>query len=163
MADLRILLTKAKEVLSSENNMVIVNAPVMVCGDIHGQFHDLKELFLIGGDVPNTSYLFMGDYVDRGHHSVEVVCYLLALKVRYPTRITLLRGNHESRTTSMAYGFYDECCKKYGNIDAWNLFTEVFDCLPLTALVDNSYFCLHGGLSPSIDSIDQLRNIERFK
>lgn len=74
--------------------MVIVKAPVMVCGDVHGQFYDLQELFLIGGDVPGTSYLFMGDYVDRGHHSVEVISYLLALKVRYPTRITLLRGNH---------------------------------------------------------------------
>ena len=106
---------KAKEILVKESNVQNVRAPVTVCGDIHGQFHDLQELFKIGGQCPvplfnkDTNYLFMGDYVDRGYHSVECVSLLVALKVRYPTRITILRGNHESRQITQVYGFYDEC------------------------------------------------------
>jgi len=101
------LCEKAKEILMEESNVQPVRAPVIVCGDIHGQFHDLMELFKIGGKVPDTNYLFMGDYVDRGHHSVETVTLLLSLKVRFRDRITLLRGNHESRQITQVYGFYD--------------------------------------------------------
>ena len=95
--ELKALCEHVKEILVEESNVQPVNSPVTVCGDIHGQFQDLLELFRIGGNCPDTNYLFMGDYVDRGYHSVETVSLLVALKVRYRDRITILRGNHESR------------------------------------------------------------------
>jgi serine/threonine-protein phosphatase 2A catalytic subunit len=96
-AQVKALCEKAKEILAEESNVQPVRSPVTICGDIHGQFQDLLELFRIGGTSPDTNYLFMGDYVDRGYHSVETVSLLVALKVRFRDRITILRGNHESR------------------------------------------------------------------
>ncbi|KAI2813148.1 hypothetical protein CBS115989_9725 [Aspergillus niger] len=159
--DIERLCNQAREVVQDESNVQPVSSPVTVCGDIHGQYHDLIELFRISGPCPDTNYLFMGDYVDRGYHSVESVSLLVALKVRYPKRITILRGNHESRQITQVYGFYDECLRKYGNARVWTLFTDLFDYLPLTALIDNRIFCLHGGLSPSIDTLDNIRSLDR--
>ena len=105
----------------------------------------------------------MGDYVDRGYYSVECVTYLICLKVRYPTRIHLTRGNHESRQITQVYGFYDECLRKYGNSNVWKYFTDLFDYLPLTAVVENQIFCLHGGLSPSIENLDNIRKLDRIQ
>jgi serine/threonine-protein phosphatase 4 catalytic subunit len=143
-----------------------------LCGDIHGQFHDLIQLFKEGGECPDTAYVFMGivrrdkflilgDFVDRGFHSVETFLLLLALKVRYPDRMTLIRGNHESRQITTVYGFYDECVRKYGSASVWRYCTEVFDYLALTAVVDGKVLCVHGGLSPSITDLDQVRLIDR--
>ena len=94
---------QAREILKEESNVQPVKCPVTVCGDVHGQFHDLQELFKIGGRCPDTNYLFMGDYVDRGYYSVETVSLLVALKVRYKERVTILRGNHESRQITQVY------------------------------------------------------------
>lgn len=103
----------------------------------------------------------MGDFVDRGYYSVETFLLLLALKVRYPDRITLIRGNHESRQITQVYGFYDECLRKYGSPDVWRYCTEIFDYLSLSAIIDGKIFCVHGGLSPSIQYLDQIRTIDR--
>ncbi|KAL5188131.1 Serine/threonine-protein phosphatase PP2A catalytic subunit [Glycine soja] len=159
----RVLCDKAKEILMEESNVQPVKSPVTICGDIHGQFHDLAELFRIGGKCPDTNYLFMGDYVDRGYYSVETVTLLVALKVRYRQRITILRGNHESRQITQVYGFYDECLRKYGSANVWKIFTDLFDYFPLTALVESEIFCLHGGLSPSIETLDNIRNFDRVQ
>ncbi|RAH63506.1 serine/threonine-protein phosphatase PP2A catalytic subunit [Aspergillus piperis CBS 112811] len=161
--EVRILCDKAKEVVQPESNVQPVTCPVTICGDIHGQFHDLIELFLIGGPCPDTNYLFMGDYVDRGYHSVETVSLLVALKIRYPRRITILRGNHESRQITQVYGFYDECLRKYGSANVWQYFTDLFDYFPVTALVEKNIFCLHGGLSPSIDTLDNISALDRMQ
>ena len=157
------LCDKAREILTTESNVQPVNAPVTVCGDVHGQFHDLIELFRIGGRCPDTNYLFMGDYVDRGYYSVETVTLLVSLKVRYNDRIFITRGNHESRQITQVYGFYDECVRKYGTANVWKYFTDLFDYLPLTCLVENQILALHGGLSPSIDSLDQVRALDRVQ
>uniref|UniRef100_A0A804RAQ2 Serine/threonine-protein phosphatase n=3 Tax=Zea mays TaxID=4577 RepID=A0A804RAQ2_MAIZE len=161
--EVKALCEKAKEILMEESNVQPVKSPVTICGDIHGQFHDLVELFRIGGKCPDTNYLFMGDYVDRGYYSVETVTMLVALKVRYPHRITILRGNHESRQITQVYGFYDECLRKYGNANVWKTFTDLFDYFPLTALVESEIFCLHGGLSPSIENLDSVRSLDRVQ
>ena len=160
-SEVKLLCGKAMEILVEESNVQRIDSPVTICGDIHGQFFDLLELFKIGGDCPDTNYLFMGDFVDRGFYSVETFLLLLALKVRYPDRIYLIRGNHESRQITQVYGFYDECLRKYGNANVWKYLTDLFDYLPLTAVVENQIFCLHGGLSPSLDTLDMIRDIDR--
>lgn len=154
---------KAQELLVEESNVQLVQTPVTICGDIHGQFHDLLTLFREGGECPFTNYLFLGDFVDRGFYSLESFLMLLCLKVRYPDRITLIRGNHESRQITTAYGFYDECLRKYGSASVWRLCCGVFDYLSLSALVGGpgGVFCVHGGLSPAIDTLDQIRLIDR--
>ena len=159
--EVKLLCEKAKELFIEESNVQCIDAPITVCGDIHGQFDDLTELFNKGGKCPETNYLFMGDFVDRGFNSVETFLLLLALKVRYPDRITLIRGNHETRQITQVYGFYDECMRKYGSINVWRYCTEIFDYLPISAIIDVKIFCIHGGLSPTIDTIDEIRNIDR--
>lgn len=162
-SEIKVICEKAQEVLSKESNVPVVRAPVTVCGDIHGQFHDLIELFRIGGSCPDTNYLFMGDYVDRGYHSVECFTLLIVLKIRFPDRITITRGNHESRQITQVYGFYDECLRKYQNAQVWTYFTDLFDYLPLAAVVENKIFCLHGGLSPALETLDHIRKVDRFQ
>ncbi|KAI0318890.1 Metallo-dependent phosphatase-like protein [Amylostereum chailletii] len=142
---LREICEKTKEVLMRESNVVHVSAPVTVVGDIHGQFYDLIEIFRIGGYAPNTNYLFLGDYVDRGLFSIETISLLTCLKLRYPDRVQLIRGNHESRAVTQSYGFYTECVRKYGSSRVWTYFTDMFDFLTLSVVIDDKIFCVHGG------------------
>lgn len=159
--EMKQLCSMVKDILIEESNVQPVKSPVTVCGDIHGQFHDLLELFKRGGEVPTTNYIFMGDFVDRGYNSLETLTFLLLLKARYPAHITLLRGNHESRQITQIYGFYDECQRKYGNGNVWKYATEVFDCFNVAALIDGRVLCVHGGLSPEVRTIDQIRTLNR--
>lgn len=149
-----------------ESNVVHVQAPVTVVGDIHGQFFDLIEIFKIGGWCPDTNYLFLGemhhlgidgskltcigDYVDRGMFSVETISLLVCLKLRYPHRVHLIRGNHESRGVTQSYGFYTECSRKYGNANVWHYFTDMFDFLTLSVVINDQIFCVHGGKKSSL-------------
>ncbi|KAF8461399.1 serine/threonine-protein phosphatase 4 catalytic subunit [Kalaharituber pfeilii] len=154
---------KTKELLMKESNVVHIRSPVTVVGDIHGQFWDMLEIFKIGGPCPDTNYLFLGDYVDRGLFSVETISLLVCYKLRWPNRVHLIRGNHESRGVTQSYGFYTECHRKYGNANVWHYFTDMFDFLTLSVVINNDIFCVHGGLSPSIHSIDQIKVIDRFR
>lgn len=159
--DMRRLCDYVMDILMEESNVQPIASPVTICGDIHGQFYDLLELFRTSGEVPNTNYVFLGDFVDRGNYSLESLTYLMLLKARYPDKMTLLRGNHETRQITQVYGFYDECLNKYGNVNVWRACTRVFDLLSVAALIDNSILCVHGGLSPEVPTIDQIRTIDR--
>ncbi|OAR01350.1 hypothetical protein LLEC1_06745 [Akanthomyces lecanii] len=249
------LCEKVKEILMEESNIQPVCTPVTVCGDIHGQFYDLLELFRVAGGMPGennvqppktsttvitsqdieppeitnpkllkklkststetidrdaveeadasteaaagsaainstvpssqsaqTRFIFLGDFVDRGYFSLETFTLLMCLKAksvastgafvalilqanlfqhRYPERIVLVRGNHESRQITQVYGFYEECQQKYGNASVWKACCHVFDFLVLAAIVDGEVLCVHGGLSPEIRTIDQIRVVAR--
>jgi len=155
------LCEKAQEILLEESNVQNISSPVTVCGDIHGQFFDLLELFKTGGDITHTNYIFMGDYVDRGYHSLETLTLLLIYKIKYPFKITLLRGNHESRYISGVYGFYEECVRKYGNAKAWKCANQVFDMMGIAALIDGTILCVHGGISPLLPTLDRYRHLDR--
>lgn len=160
------LCCKAIEIFINEPNVHRIQTPISVVGDIHGQLHDLLELFRVSGQVPDTSYLFLGDYVDRGQYSVPTICLLSCLKIRYPDRVTLLRGNHECRQITQVYGFYSECCMRYGQEQGtavWKSFTDMFDYLPIAATIDGNIFCTHGGLSPTLPTLHQIQSIQRFQ
>ncbi|AQK92801.1 Serine/threonine-protein phosphatase [Zea mays] len=159
-AEIRQLCVDGKRVLLSQPNLLRIHAPVKICGDIHGQFVDLLRLFDLGGYPPASTYVFLGDYVDRGKQSLETICLLLAYKIRYPEKIFLLRGNHEDAKINRVYGFYDECKRRF-NVRLWKIFSDCFNCLPIAALIDDKILCMHGGLSPEWTSLDQIKDIER--
>jgi diadenosine tetraphosphatase ApaH/serine/threonine PP2A family protein phosphatase len=158
---LRELVFRWMEILKTEPNVLQLTSPITICGDIHGQLFDLFNLFKISGGAPTTKYLFLGDYVDRGHHSVLTIAYLVYLKVKYPDRIYLLRGNHECLDLGTAYTFRNECADTYGHYGIFRLFNTAFEFLPLCAVVDRQIFCVHGGISPKATLVSKIDVLHR--
>jgi serine/threonine-protein phosphatase PP1 catalytic subunit len=158
--DVEWLCEQILQLFLSEPSVLDLTGPIHVCGDIHGQFWDLIRVFTASDIGPDSRYLFLGDYVDRGPQSLEVVCLLFAMKLRAPTNIFLLRGNHESREMTECFGFAAECADKLAG-RSYELFLSVFECMPIVAIVNQRIFCVHGGLSPATYSIQSIREIER--
>jgi len=159
-SEIQALVTKAREVFLSQPILLELEAPLKICGDIHGQYYDLLRLFDYGGFPPEANYLFLGDYVDRGKQSLETICLLLAYKVKYPENFFLLRGNHECSSINRLYGFYDECKRRY-NFKIWKMFGDCFNCFPVAAIIDDKIICMHGGLSPDLTNLEQITRIMR--
>jgi serine/threonine-protein phosphatase PP1 catalytic subunit len=158
--ELKFLINKSKEIFLNQAILLDLGPDLIICGDIHGQFYDLLNLFEIGGYPPEKNYLFLGDYVDRGKQSIETISLLFAYKIKYPENFFLLRGNHECSSVNRIYGFFDECKRRY-NIKLWKSFIDCFNCLPIAAVIDDSIFCCHGGLSPELIFVNQIKNIIR--
>lgn len=148
-------------ILKAQPSLLRLDAPLTIVGDLHGNIRDLLRIFLTAKLPPATSYLFLGDYVDRGEYSVEVFVLLLALLAKYQDRVFLLRGNHEFRDICANYGFRDEILTLYQNDTLFTKFLSVMDVLPIAAVVNNSIFCVHGGLSPALTNLSQIEEIQR--
>lgn len=155
------IITAATIVLSREPNCLYLEDPIAIIGDLHGQFDDLLYILNLLEHEKNMRILFLGDYVDRGTNSLEVMLTLLALKVTHPDRIFLLRGNHETRYATQIYGFRQELIERLVGEDVYQSFMHVFDMLPLAAVVNKNFFCVHGGISPHLTKIEHLQFLER--
>jgi len=150
----------SREVFMSQPMLLEVECPVNICGDTHGQYHDVLRLFEMGGFPPSANYLFLGDYVDRAKQSIETIALLLCYKIRYPRTFFLLRGNHECSALNRIYGFFDECKRRY-SVKLWRIFGDCFNCMPVTAIVADRIICMHGGLSPDLEQLGQIARMER--
>lgn len=158
--EIKFLIDKSLPIMKEQKMLVELEAPLHVCGDIHGQYYDLLRIFEHCGYPGEYNYLFLGDYVDRGKQSLETVCLLLCYKIKFPEKVTLLRGNHESSVTNRIYGFYDECKRRY-NVRIWRSFTDLFNWLPVAAIIDEKILCMHGGLSPDLKNLQNITDISR--
>jgi len=159
------LADECQKVLEEQPMVLRVDAPVKVFGDIHGQYQDLMRFFDLWGipsehgDIECYDYVFLGDYVDRGNHSLETICLLMALKVKFPEKIHMLRGNHEDKWINNAFGFAEECSQRLGEDPSepdsvFNKINELFDWLPLSAVIEDKIICLHGGIGSTLVSVD---------
>ena len=163
-SEMKYLCHTVRQIFLDQPMLLELEAPLKICGDIHGQFMDLLRLFDFGGFPPNSNYLFLGDYIDRGKQSLETICLLFSYKVKYRENFFLLRGNHESESITRHYGFYDEC-KRRSTVKIYRTFCDCFDCMPVVAIIDDRIFCCHGGISKELlegpHTMDNIRRIER--
>jgi len=157
---IEMLCHKVRVVFAQQPMLLELDAPMKVAGDIHGQYYDLLRLFEYGGSPRNVNYLFLGDYVDRGKNSIETVVLLLAYKAKFSENFFLLRGNHECASINRLYGFFDECKRRY-SIKLWKTFGDTFNYMPVSAIIDDRFFCTHGGLSPELRDWEQIRALQR--
>ncbi|CAJ1027425.1 Calcineurin-like phosphoesterase, putative [Leishmania lindenbergi] len=161
-ADALAIITKCALIWRDEPNVLHLDDPVVITGDIHGQFFDLLNLLSMGGDPSQQKYIFLGDYVDRGCFGMEVILLLMCYKICYPSTIVMLRGNHESRHLTAYFNFKREVLYKY-SIAVYNAMMSAFDCLPLACILNNRFLCVHGGLSPELKRISDISAIHRFR
>ncbi|PQP92610.1 serine/threonine-protein phosphatase PP1 isozyme 4-like [Prunus yedoensis var. nudiflora] len=159
-SEIRQLCLYSSRIFLKQPNLLELDAPMKICGNVHGQYSDLLRTFELWGSPSSANYLFLGGYVDYGRQSLETMCLLLAYKIKYPENFFLLRGNHECAPINRIYGFYDECKRRF-NVRLWKAFIDMFNCLPVAALVDDKIFCVHGGISPHLENLDQIRNLPR--
>ncbi|KAK2195117.1 bifunctional Serine-threonine-specific protein phosphatase-bis(5-nucleosyl)-tetraphosphatase/Metallo-dependent phosphatase-like/Calcineurin-like phosphoesterase domain [Babesia duncani] len=154
------IIRRARIILENEPNVLHLQEPLNVVGDIHGQFYDLLKILNLGNCPSTHAYLFLGDYVDRGSFGVEVVLLLYAIKINYPETFNLIRGNHESRQLTSFFNFKTECKVKF-DLEVYEEFLSSFHALPIAAIVNNRYLLVHGGISPNFKRLQQLDNINR--
>ena len=154
------IIDKSYEIFKKEESLLKIQAPLYICGDIHGQYYDLLRVFDILKYPPQSTFLFLGDYVDRGKQSLECLLLLLCLKIQYPDKIFLLRGNHECEALNKMYGFFDEC-KRRLSIKCFKKITNLFNMMPISALINENILCMHGGLSKDLQNIEQINKILR--
>ena len=159
-AEITAICTAVRETFLSQPALLELSAPVKIVGDVHGQYTDLIRMFEMCGFPPNANFLFLGDYVDRGKQSLETILLLFCYKLKFPENFFLLRGNHECANVTRVYGFYDEC-KRRCNIKIWKTFVDTFNTLPIASIVASKIFCVHGGLSPALKHMDDIRHIAR--
>ena len=158
--EVQYIINKSLTIIKNQPILLELEPPIKICGDIHGQFYDLLEIFDFQGFPPDSNYLFLGNYVDFGNQGIEVLCMLLCYKIKFPENFFLLRGNHESSSLNRIYGFFDECKVKF-NINIWKSFLNLFNFLPVAAIIDDKIFCVHGGLSPELKKIENIQNLKR--
>lgn len=158
------LTATAREVFQDEPMLLELNAPVHIVGDIHGQYKDLHQIFAAIGLPDRKNYLFLGDYIDRGDRQLETICCLLAWKINYPKKLRMIRGNHETRNINGIYGFSSDLNSRFDSEEApilWSAFNEMFDYMPISALINKKILCMHGGVGPTLNNLDQIRSIQR--
>jgi serine/threonine-protein phosphatase 2B catalytic subunit len=155
------LIQEAGKLLKKEPNILYLSDPITIIGDIHGQYFDFLKILEIGGNPENTRYLFLGDYVDRGIFSIEVLLLLYSIKIVFPDSVFFLRGNHESRQMTTFFNFRSEVLNKF-DLEVYEAIMDSFDNLPLACIINKKFIAVHGGLSPDLSSLSDIEKIDRF-